>query len=83
MQTSLLNIIGTIDKPTKGEINICGKRITSSTTDREFADLRLRQMYPPQPCGFHLWSHVLRLLTVVPCRCAVASCFRRSTSSRP
>ena len=43
-QTSLLNIIGTIDKPTKGEITICGQRITSSTTDRQFADLRLRRI---------------------------------------
>ena len=30
-QTSLLNIIGTIDKPTKGEITICGQRTPSST----------------------------------------------------
>ena len=43
-QTSLLNIIGTIDKPTKGEITICGQRITSTTTDRQFADLRLRRI---------------------------------------
>jgi ABC-type lipoprotein export system ATPase subunit len=26
-KTSLLNIIGTIDKPTKGEITICSKRM--------------------------------------------------------
>jgi len=43
-KTSLLNIIGTIDKPTKGEITICGQRITSTTTDRQFADLRLRRI---------------------------------------
>jgi len=40
----LLNIIGTIDKPTKGDITICGKRITSNTTDEEFAYLRLRKI---------------------------------------
>jgi ABC-type glutathione transport system ATPase component len=44
-KTSLLNIIGTIDKPTKGEITICSKRITANTTDEEFALLRLRHMY--------------------------------------
>jgi putative ABC transport system ATP-binding protein len=43
-KTSMLNIIGTIDKPTKGEITICKKRITSNTTDEEFAQLRLRKM---------------------------------------
>lgn len=43
-KTSLLNIIGTIDKPTKGDITICGQRITSTTTDRQFADLRLRRI---------------------------------------
>ena len=43
-KTSLLNIIGTIDKPTKGEITICGQRITATTTDRQFADLRLRRI---------------------------------------
>jgi len=43
-KTSLLNIIGTIDKPTKGELFICGKRITNKTTDAEFAMLRLRKI---------------------------------------
>jgi len=43
-KTSMLNIIGTIDKPTKGDITICGKRITSNTTDEEFAYLRLRKI---------------------------------------
>lgn len=33
-KTTLLNIIGTIDKPTKGEMFICGKRITSETSDK-------------------------------------------------
>jgi putative ABC transport system ATP-binding protein len=43
-KTSLLNIIGTIDKPTKGELSICKKRITAKTTDEEFATLRLRKI---------------------------------------
>jgi len=43
-KTSLLNIIGTIDKPTKGEIVICGNRITNKTSDAEFALLRLRKI---------------------------------------
>jgi len=43
-KTSLLNLMGTIDKPTKGDITICGKRITSNTTDEEFAQLRLRKI---------------------------------------
>ena len=43
-KTSLLNIIGTIDKPTKGELVICGSSITHKTTDSEFAVLRLRKI---------------------------------------
>jgi len=43
-KTSLLNILGTIDKPTKGELHICGHRITGQTTDEEFAWLRLKKM---------------------------------------
>jgi putative ABC transport system ATP-binding protein len=43
-KTSLLNIFGTIDKPTKGEITICGQKITNRTTDAEFAKLRLNKI---------------------------------------
>jgi len=43
-KTSMLNIIGTIDKPTKGDIYISGKRISSKTTDTEVANLRLRKI---------------------------------------
>jgi len=43
-KTSLLNILGTIDKPTKGELVICGKHINSKTSDPEFAHLRLRKL---------------------------------------
>lgn len=43
-KTSLLNILGTIDKPTKGELRICGTKITASTADQEFASLRLNRI---------------------------------------
>lgn len=43
-KTSLLNLIGTIDKPTKGELLICGTRINAKTSDAEFAQLRLRNI---------------------------------------
>ena len=43
-KTSMLNIIGTIDKPTKGDIYITGKRISNKTTDTEVANLRLRKI---------------------------------------
>jgi predicted ABC-type transport system involved in lysophospholipase L1 biosynthesis ATPase subunit len=35
---------GTIDKPSKGELFLAGKRITSATTDDEFARLRLQNI---------------------------------------
>jgi putative ABC transport system ATP-binding protein len=40
-KTTLLNIIGTIDKPTKGEVIICGHKIKSSSSDHLLASLRL------------------------------------------
>lgn len=43
-KTSMLNIFGTIDKPTKGDVTICGKRISSKTTDTDIARLRLRHL---------------------------------------
>lgn len=43
-KTSLLNILGTIDKPTKGELYIDGSKITASTGDEEFAEIRLKKM---------------------------------------
>ncbi len=42
-KTSLLNILGTIDRPSKGELYICNKRITATTKDEEFASIRLRK----------------------------------------
>lgn len=43
-KTSMLNIIGTIDKPTKGELFINNTRITYNTPDKTLADLRLREL---------------------------------------
>jgi len=43
-KTSLLNCIGTIDKPTKGDLYICGKRVSSKTPDAEVAKLRLNNI---------------------------------------
>lgn len=40
----MLNIIGTIDKPTKGRLTIAGTRIVGSTKDSVLADLRLQKM---------------------------------------
>lgn len=39
-KTSLLNIMGTIDKPTKGNMRICNTRISRSTTDTELSEIR-------------------------------------------
>lgn len=43
-KTTLLNIIGTIDKPTKGDVWINGIRIKSSTDDKLLANLRLNYL---------------------------------------
>lgn len=40
----MLNIIGTIDKPTKGHLTICGERVTSNTKDETLANIRLARM---------------------------------------
>jgi putative ABC transport system ATP-binding protein len=40
-KTSLLNVMGTIDKPTKGDLIICGHKIKSNTEDSIMAGLRL------------------------------------------
>ncbi|KAL6069489.1 ATP-binding cassette [Balamuthia mandrillaris] len=39
-KTSLLNIMGTIDKPTKGNMRICNCRVSKSTTDAELSEIR-------------------------------------------
>jgi len=43
-KTTLLNIIGTIDKPTKGELYLCGHRIDSDTSDEVLSYLRLKKL---------------------------------------
>ena len=43
-KTTLLNIIGTIDKPSKGDIYICGLRIKFSTKDTLLASIRLNKL---------------------------------------
>eukprot|EP01102_Stenamoeba_stenopodia_P019168 TRINITY_DN7153_c0_g1_i1.p1 TRINITY_DN7153_c0_g1~~TRINITY_DN7153_c0_g1_i1.p1 ORF type:complete len:388 (+),score=83.91 TRINITY_DN7153_c0_g1_i1:1521-2684(+) len=43
-KTSLLNLIGTIDKPTKGELHLCDTRITHRTTDQLLSELRLHHI---------------------------------------
>jgi len=43
-KTTLLNIIGTIDKPTKGELYLCGHRIDSNTSDEVLSFLRLKKL---------------------------------------
>jgi len=41
----MLNIIGTIDKPTKGQLFLFGKRITARTQDSLLAEIRSEKMY--------------------------------------
>jgi len=43
-KTSLLNVMGTIDKPTKGHLTICSSRIGARTKDSELANIRLKKM---------------------------------------
>jgi len=43
-KTTLLNVIGTIDKPTKGELYLCGHRIDSNTTDETLSYVRLKKI---------------------------------------
>ena len=43
-KSTLLNIIGTIDRPTKGSVRVCGTRITDTTPDARLAELRLNKL---------------------------------------
>eukprot|EP00760_Papus_ankaliazontas_P021397 PhM_4_TR18685/c0_g1_i3/m.46389/K02003/ABC.CD.A; putative ABC transport system ATP-binding protein len=43
-KTTLLNILGTIDTATKGNVVVMGKRVTSATSDSELARLRLEKV---------------------------------------
>jgi putative ABC transport system ATP-binding protein len=40
-KTTLMNIMGTIDKPTKGNLSLDGVRVTDSTSDATLAQIRL------------------------------------------
>lgn len=43
-KTTLLNIIGTIDKPTRGEVEVLGTAVDATSKDNFLADLRLRRI---------------------------------------
>ena len=43
-KTTMLNIIGTIDKPTKGDLYICGLRVKNNTPDQLLAAIRLNKL---------------------------------------
>jgi len=43
-KTTMLNIMGTIDRPTKGHIWLCGHRIKSNSKDSLLANLRLNKI---------------------------------------
>ena len=43
-KTTLLNILGTIDQPTKGNLSVMGYRLTPRTDDSVFANLRLHHL---------------------------------------
>ncbi len=43
-KTTLLNILGTIDSPTAGEVELFGERVTADSSDSYLADLRLRRI---------------------------------------
>jgi putative ABC transport system ATP-binding protein len=43
-KTSLLNLIGTIDRQTRGDLRVCGTWLRSSTTDTDLARLRLTRL---------------------------------------
>jgi len=42
-KTTMLNIMGTIDKPTKGELNLCGYKINQNTKDSDLSEIRLNK----------------------------------------
>jgi putative ABC transport system ATP-binding protein len=43
-KTSLLNLIGTIDTPTKGSVSVCGLTISEKTDDSQLAAIRLHKI---------------------------------------
>lgn len=43
-KTTVLNLIGTIDRPTRGTLSLCGHKIAHNTTDKTMAALRLSKI---------------------------------------
>ena len=43
-KTTLLNILGTIDEPTSGQVTLLGEKVDASSTDNYLAGLRLRKI---------------------------------------
>lgn len=43
-KTTMLNVIGTVDRPTRGDMYLCGTRIDSKTSDATLAQLRLMDL---------------------------------------
>jgi putative ABC transport system ATP-binding protein len=43
-KTTMLNIMGTIDKPTKGELKLCGVTVNSNTKDTDLSFIRLQKV---------------------------------------
>ncbi|RYG50351.1 ABC transporter ATP-binding protein [archaeon] len=43
-KTTMLNILGTVDKPTRGDLYISGVRVDAKTPDNVLADIRLRKL---------------------------------------
>ena len=44
-KATLLNLMGTIDQPTRGELEICGLKIRSRMEDKLLANLRLQRRF--------------------------------------
>lgn len=43
-KTTMLNMMGTIDKPSRGDVCVCGTHVSRRTTDRQLADIRLNRL---------------------------------------
>ena len=43
-KTTMLNIMGTIDRPTRGDVYLCGHRVHSKTKDQDLANVRLHRL---------------------------------------
>ena len=69
-KTTLLNILGTLDLPTRGTVNVLGKEITASSHDKELSDLRLRKigLWPFELSCTFCWRAPLQ---TTPYRCAL------------